>query len=98
VGGFDHKAVESEEQECEATAARNSRYGLVLFTLYLIVYAGFVWLNAFRPDLAEATPVAGINVAVLFGLALIAAAFVLALFYGWLCRNPATHSTTKEPR
>jgi uncharacterized membrane protein (DUF485 family) len=30
---------------------------------------------------------AGVNLAVLYGLGLIAAAFVLALVYAWLCRS-----------
>ena len=34
----------------------------------------------------EWTPVAGINLAILYGFGLIVAALVLALLYGWLCR------------
>jgi uncharacterized membrane protein (DUF485 family) len=87
VGGLDHHSADSDEVFCELTITRNSRYGLMLFAVYSIVYGGFVWLNAFRPDWAEATPVPGVNVAVLYGFALIVAAFVLALVYGWLCRK-----------
>lgn len=61
---------------------RTSRIGLVLFTIYLALYGGFVLLNAFRPSAMEATPWAGINLAVLYGLGLILAAIVLALIYG----------------
>jgi uncharacterized membrane protein (DUF485 family) len=88
VVGLDHKPGESGDLDSLLTSARNSRYGLVLFAIYLAVYTGYVWLSAFRPDLAEATPVAGVNVAVLYGFGLIVAAFVLALLYGWLCRKP----------
>jgi hypothetical protein len=35
----------------------------------------------------EALPLAGVNLAVLYGFALILAAFVLALLYGVLCRK-----------
>lgn len=62
--------------------ARNGRLGLVLFALYLLLYAGFVLLVAFGGDVMQATPVRGINVAVLYGFGLIAAAVVLALLYG----------------
>ena len=92
MGGFDHKFVESEEPECKVTAARNSRIGLVLFFIYLIVYAGFVVLCAFMPKDAESTPFAGVNLAILYGFGLIVAAFVMALLYGWLCRLPAEMS------
>ena len=60
----------------------NARLGLVLFFLYLLLYGGFVLLNAFWPETMEATPIAGVNVAILYGAGLIFAAFVLALVYG----------------
>lgn len=65
---------------------RNSRIGLKLFAVYLLLYGGFVLLNTFWPATMDATPFAGINVAILYGIGLIIAAFVLALIYGWLCR------------
>ena len=34
------------------------------------------------------SPLFGVNLAILYGMLLIAAAFVLALVYGWLCRSP----------
>ena len=46
--GFDHHAAPPEPPDT-ATQARNARYGLALFFLYLAVYAGFVLLNAFAP-------------------------------------------------
>src|SRR5688572_1168203 len=69
-----------------ATAARNSRLGLWLFGVYLLLYGGFVGISAFSPQWMEARPVAGISLAILYGMGLIVAAFLLALVYGWLCR------------
>jgi uncharacterized membrane protein (DUF485 family) len=63
----------------------NSRVGLVLFTLYLLLYGGFVYLAAFSPETLEATPLAGVNLAIWYGFGLIGAAFVLALIYGCAC-------------
>lgn len=68
--------------------SRNSRIGLVLFTVYLVLYGGFVLLNAFWPELMERTPVAGLNVAILYGFGLIIGALVLSLIYGAVCTNP----------
>ena len=65
--------------------SRNSRIGLILFAVYLLLYIGFVLLNTFSPETMELTPVAGVNVAILYGFGLIIAAFVLALLYGALC-------------
>ena len=59
-----------------------SRLGLVLFAIYLALYGGFVGLNTFAPEIMEATPLAGINVAILYGLGLIVAAIMLAFIYG----------------
>ncbi len=64
---------------------RSSRLGLTLFAVYLALYGGFVGLNTFAPTAMEATPWAGINVAILYGFGLILAAVVLALVYGIFC-------------
>jgi uncharacterized membrane protein (DUF485 family) len=73
--------------EFEARPPRlQRRWALGLFALYLVLYAGFVLLNAFRPSLMEWTPLAGVNLAVLYGLGLIAAAFLLAVLYDLICR------------
>ena len=64
---------------------RNSRIGMVLFLFYLVLYGGFVLLNTFSPTTMEATPIEGINVAIIYGFTLIVSAFVLALLYGLLC-------------
>jgi uncharacterized membrane protein (DUF485 family) len=66
---------------------RRSRIGLVLFAVYLLLYGGFVLLNAFAPEQMDRTPLLGVNLAVLYGFLLIIVAFVLALLYGWLCRT-----------
>ncbi len=93
--GFDHAPAPPPESDSES-AARNTRYGLVLFALYLLLYGGFVLLNAFRPGLMEATPFAGVNLAILYGLGLIGAALLLALIYaqarvhGWPASRRAT--------
>jgi len=77
-------------------SSRNSRYGLVLFAFYLVLYGGFMLLNAFFPQLMEYTPLAGINLAILYGFGLIIAALVLALIYGWLCRVREDDAAPKE--
>ena len=69
---------------------RTSRIGLTLFTIYLVLYSGFMLLSAFWPAVMEAKPLAGINLAILYGFGLIIAAFVLALIYG--CVGPASEN------
>ena len=67
-------------------AYSNARIGLILFVVYLAFYGGFVLLAAFSPATMARTPWAGVNLAIWYGFALIAAALLLALLYGYLCR------------
>ncbi len=85
----EHGSANGGAEESKATMARNSRYGLILFFIYLAFYATYVLITAFRPDIMRQMPIPGLNVAILFGFSLIGTAFVLALFYGWLCRDEA---------
>ena len=65
----------------------NTRLGLILFLIYLAFYAGFVLISAFAPEQMEAIVWAGLNLAVVYGFALIAIAFVMAMIYGVMCRR-----------
>ncbi len=87
MAGLDHGPVHAREIEDPSIAARNSRYGMILFLIYLAFYAGFVGLNAFAPAQMETTPALGLNLAILYGFALIIVAMLLALVYSWLCRG-----------
>ena len=84
---FDHAPAEQEPID-EADAQRRARLGLILFAIYFAMYAGFMLLNVFAPKLMELTPIAGINLAILYGFGLIIAALLLAFVYAWLCRKP----------
>ncbi|MDB5173139.1 MAG: hypothetical protein JWO87_3560 [Phycisphaerales bacterium] len=68
---------------------RNARLGLGLFLLYLLIYAGFVALNAFAADTMGKSVAAfgGVNLAILYGMGLIIAAFALACVYMALCTD-----------
>ena len=69
--------------------SRNARRGLILFFIYLVFYGLFVWLSAFRPRVMEREFVAGVNLAICYGFALIIAALVLALIYMVVTRSEA---------
>lgn len=77
----------ADEGDTPQLAAQRARYGLILFILYLALYVGFMLLNVYDPAIMETTPVAGLNLAIVYGFVLIAAAFALALVYAWLCRE-----------
>lgn len=86
MAGLDHGTQHPKEIEDPVIAARNSRYGIILFAIYFAIYAGFVGLNAFQPSVMGLTSAFGLNLAILYGLALIVIAMVLSLVYCWLCR------------
>ena len=65
---------------------RGSRIGLALFVPYCLMYAGFVGLAVLRPDLLRYM-VGPLNVALAYGIALIASALALAVVYVRLCAS-----------
>lgn len=65
--------------------SRNARYGLVLFAIYVALYAGFIYVATFQPTLMAAEAPGGANWAIAFGLGLIGAALLFAVIYMALC-------------
>ena len=90
MAGLDHTASHPKEVEDMVLAARNAKYGMVLFIIYLLIYGGFVVISAFWPEVMAREALFGVNLAITYGFALIAIAMVLALIYTWLCRGRAT--------
>jgi uncharacterized membrane protein (DUF485 family) len=63
-----------------------TRLGVWMFTIYTIVYAGFVMTNVLAEGRAMQTIVfMGLNLAVVYGIGLIVFALVLALIYNAMC-------------
>ena len=79
-------SLQSEQPE---TVQHNTRLGLWLFAVYVILYAGFVLLSAFLTRVMG-EDVAGVNLAIVYGFGLIAAAFILALVYMALCQKDSS--------
>jgi uncharacterized membrane protein (DUF485 family) len=98
MGGFDQRAAEPASELSAATVARNTRQGLILFVVYLAFYAAFVLINAFRPAWMDTVMAGGINLAVWYGFGLIAGALIVALIYGWLCRDAAAADRSEDAR
>jgi len=58
-----------------------SRLGLALFWVYVLLYGGFMAVVLVRPATLAIRPFGGVNLAIIWGMGLILAAFVLALVF-----------------
>jgi hypothetical protein len=59
--------------------------GIKMFVFYSLFYAGFVAINLLYPPAMAAIVLAGLNLATVYGFALIVVALLEALLYNWLC-------------
>jgi uncharacterized membrane protein (DUF485 family) len=73
-----------------------SRLGIIMFVIYTIFYAGFVAINLISPLVMETTVLLGLNLAVVYGFALIILALILALVYDGLCRRKENELNVAE--
>ena len=72
---------ESQQHHQSPGSPPASGLGLALFWVYVLLYIGFMGLVLVRPDLLSLRPFFGVNLAIVYGMGLIAAAFVLAVAY-----------------
>lgn len=70
----------------DPAAAYKTRLGTWMFLFYLVFYAVFVAINVGYPLLMERTVCLGMNVATVYGFALIIIALIQALVYDAFCR------------
>lgn len=87
MAGLDFKAPLDKEQEDATIVAHNTRMGIFFFTIYVIFYGGFMALSAFSPERMSKPFLGGVNLAVVYGFALIVVALVLAMLYMKVCRK-----------
>ena len=81
------KTSMAKDQEKKAVIAHNTRVGVILFIVYVVFYGGFMALSAFSPETMSEPFLGGVNVAVVYGFALIIVPLLLAFVYMKLCRK-----------
>ena len=67
--------------------AYKTRLGVWMFICYSIFYAGFVAINLVNATLMEKIVFLGLNLATVYGFALILVALLLAIIYNALCNT-----------
>jgi uncharacterized membrane protein (DUF485 family) len=76
-------AVEYEEHQ--DISDYKTKIGIRFFAIYSIVFAGFVLINTFAPQLMKVKVILGLNLAVTYGFGLILAAIIMGLAYNAAC-------------
>ncbi len=88
--------------ETPENAARfTQRLGLLLCTVYALVYGGFVGVSVYDVTLMDTLMPFGVNLAVFYGLGLIVFALLLAMVYSRACaakERSAARAAATGPR
>jgi uncharacterized membrane protein (DUF485 family) len=71
----------------DKAAKKKSNLGLVLFAVYLAVYAGFVYIGLNNPELMGEKILGGQNLAIVYGFGLIVLAIVMGFVYNLMCSS-----------
>ncbi|MFH0729808.1 MAG: hypothetical protein V2B19_26140 [Pseudomonadota bacterium] len=71
----------------DPAAPFKTHLGLWMFLFYSLFYAGFVAINLLLPLMMERIVFLGLNLATVYGFALIIVAFIAALVYDGFCRR-----------
>jgi uncharacterized membrane protein (DUF485 family) len=70
----------------DAHVSPNAELGMGMFVIYLLLYLGFMAIAVFNYELFGSVQVGPVNLAIVYGFGLIAAALVLALIYMFFCK------------
>jgi len=80
----------------DAASDWKAKLGIKLFWLYCVIYMGFVGIAVFATETMKMEVLAGANLAIIYGLALIIFAIILGLIYNHLCTKKEDELSKKE--
>jgi uncharacterized membrane protein (DUF485 family) len=66
---------------------KKTKLGVILFWVYMIVYAGFVVIGTLSPKTLGLDFIGGVNLAIIYGMGLIILAGIMGLVYNFFCTN-----------
>jgi uncharacterized membrane protein (DUF485 family) len=89
-----HEPAAKEEKDL--ASAWKAKLGIKLFWLYCIIYMGFVGLAVFATETMKTPVLAGTNLAIIYGLALIIFAIILGLIYNHVCTKKENELNSKN--
>lgn len=74
----------------------NAKLGIWLCLAYILLYSGFIIVNAFFPEALRGAQPGSINGAIWYGLGLIAAAVLTSFAYGLVANSDEAGDNSKE--
>ncbi len=75
------------KEEIDHSAGKKAKIGLILFFIYLTIYAGFVAIGLFSPELMGIKIFYGLNLAIVYGFGLIVLAVLMGFIYNMVCSS-----------
>lgn len=79
----------------DAASDWKAKLGIKLFWLYCVIYMGFVGIAVFATESMKIPVLAGVNLAIIYGMALIIFAIILGLIYNHLCTKKEDEMSAK---
>jgi uncharacterized membrane protein (DUF485 family) len=76
------KAVKLEKDNA---VDKKAKVGLILFFVYSLIYAGFVFINTLETSIMSTKVFFNLNLAVVYGFGLIILAIVMGVLYNHYC-------------
>lgn len=88
------------KQVKDNASAWKASLGIKLFALYGIIYAGFVGVAVFSPQLMKVPVLFGVNLSIVYGAGLILFAIILGVIYNHVCtrKEDAMNASTPEAK
>ncbi|MBL7016920.1 MAG: DUF485 domain-containing protein [Kiritimatiellales bacterium] len=84
------------KQEKDSASDWKSKLGIKLFWLYCVIYMGFVGIAVFATELMKKPVLAGANLAITYGIALIVFAIILGLIYNHACTKKENEMNSEK--
>lgn len=88
-----HEAVKLGKDNAEKVKAK---VGLILFGIYSLIYAGFVFINTLSPKTMGVKVVLGLNLAAFYGFGLIILAIIMGILYNFYCTRMENKLNSNE--
>ena len=93
-----HHHANQVDVENELVSRKKSRLGIILFFAYAFIYASFVLINVFKPELMSIHLLFGLNLAVTYGFGLILLAIFMGIVYNFICTRWEDQAIKDEVR